>query len=58
MFPFCLLGLIKRMMIKIEEPVILEGFDATLSREEGQKLTKMMRLWAQVELHRDPSDGV
>lgn len=58
MFPFCLLGLIKRMMIKIEEPVILEGFDATLSREEGQKLTKMMRLWAQVELHRVASDGV
>lgn len=58
MFPFCLLGLIKRMMIKIEEPVILERFDATLSREEGQKLTKMMRLWAQVELHRVASDGV
>ena len=46
------------MMIKIEEPVILEGFDATLSRKEGKKLTKMMRLWAQVELHRDPSDRV
>ena len=42
-FHFCLLGLIKRMMIKTEESVILEGFDATLSREEGQKLTKIMR---------------
>ena len=43
LFHFCLLGLIKRMMIKTEESVILEGFDATLSREEGQKLTKIMR---------------
>ena len=51
----CIRDRIKRMMIKIEEPVILEGFDATLSREEGQKLTKMIRLWAQVELHRDAS---
>lgn len=44
LFHFCLLGLIKKkMMIKTEESVILEGFDATLSREEDQKLTKIMR---------------
>lgn len=43
LFNFCLLGLIIKMMIKTEESVILEGFDATLSREKGQKLTKIMR---------------
>lgn len=43
LFHFCLLGLIKKMMSKTEESVILEGFDATLSREEDQELTKIMR---------------
>lgn len=47
LFLLCLLGLIKRMRIKIKEPLFLEGFDAALSREEGQKLTKLARHWAQ-----------
>lgn len=58
LFLLCLLGLIKRMRIKIKEPLFLEGFDAALSREEGQKLTKLARHWAQAELFRDPSDRV
>lgn len=46
------------MRIKIPGPVFLEGFDATLSREEGKKLTRMVRRWVQIELLRDPSDRV
>ena len=57
LFPLWFLGLIFKRRTKIEGTAFLEGFDATLIRE-GQKLTKMGRLWAQVELLRDPTDRV